>query len=319
MSLRRLGVLAVVLVLLVGTACAQGIEERTLDFGAGDMWTGNAICYGPHRDGQRPGGASPTDAQLAEDLALMQEHWQVIRIFGSSGFAEPLLQIIRDQDSPVRLVLGIWIGNESPEGNRREIEAGIRLANEYPDIVMAVAVGNDTQVEWSGNRIPAEELIAAIREVRAAVEQPVTTPDDYDYWVSPESRPVADEVDFVFVHVHPLWNGQPLEDGLTWLEGALDRIRSIHPGRPLVIGETGWPTNMHPEGHRGELIRGETGEAEQKRFYLQVRAWAAKHEVPTFWFEAFDENWKGGPHPEDAEKHWGLYRADRTPKAALDR
>ena len=35
-------------------------------------------------------------------------------------------------------------------------------------------------------------------------------------------------------------------------------------------------------------------------------------------FEAFDENWKGGDHPAEVEKHWGLFRADRTPKAAMD-
>ena len=36
-----------------------------------------------------------------------------------------------------------------------------------------------------------------------------------------------------------------------------------------------------------------------------------------FTFEAFDENWKGGPEPDDAEKHWGFFRADRTPKPAV--
>jgi exo-beta-1,3-glucanase (GH17 family) len=39
--------------------------------------------------------------------------------------------------------------------------------------------------------------------------------------------------------------------------------------------------------------------------------------VTTFVFEAFDENWKGGADPADVEKHWGLFHADRTPKAAL--
>ena len=35
-------------------------------------------------------------------------------------------------------------------------------------------------------------------------------------------------------------------------------------------------------------------------------------------FEAFDENWKGGPSPEETEKHWGLFRADRTPKLVVE-
>jgi exo-beta-1,3-glucanase (GH17 family) len=305
-------------VLLAGAGCDTGIEERPLDFGSGEAWTGNGICYGPHRDGQRPGGEAPTDAQIAEDLAIMQEHWQVIRIFGASGFAERFLGMIHEQDSPVRVVLGIWIGPENPEDNRREIETGIRLANAFEDIVMAVAVANETQVDWSPNPIPVEELIAGIREVRAAVTQPVTTPDAHDYWNQPESRRVADEVDFLFVHAHPLWNGQQIEDGLGWLQAALDGIREIHPGRSVVVGETGWATSMHPDGDRAGFIKGKPGEPEQKIFYGQVRAWAAETEMPTFWFEAFDENWKGGPHPDEVEKHWGLYRADRTPKAVFN-
>ena len=42
--------------------------------------TGPAVCYGPHRDGQRPGGVDPSVAEMREDLALMAEHWKMIRI-----------------------------------------------------------------------------------------------------------------------------------------------------------------------------------------------------------------------------------------------
>jgi exo-beta-1,3-glucanase (GH17 family) len=45
--------------------------------------------------------------------------------------------------------------------------------------------------------------------------------------------------------------------------------------------------------------------------------WAEKEQVLVFYFEAFDENWKGSNDPLEPEKHWGLYRADRTPKLAL--
>ena len=41
-----------------------------------------------------------------------------------------------------------------------------------------------------------------------------------------------------------------------------------------------------------------------------------RERIVSTWFEAFDENWKGGPHPDEVEKHWGLFRADRTPKQA---
>ena len=74
---------------------------------------------------------------------------------------------------------------------------------------------------------------------------------------------------------------------------------------------------VHDEGEQARLIKGAAGEAEQAQFYEALRHWAADRRQATFWFEAFDENWKGGPHPDEVEKHWGLFRADRTPKAAV--
>ena len=40
--------------------------------------------------------------------------------------------------------------------------------------------------------------------------------------------------------------------------------------------------------------------------------------ITTFFFEAFDEDWKGSPSkPLGAEKHWGLFTIDRKPKLAM--
>jgi len=33
-----------------------------------------------------------------------------------------------------------------------------------------------------------------------------------------------------------------------------------------------------------------------------------------FFFEAFDEPWKGSKDPDEPEKHWGIYYENRTPK-----
>ena len=42
--------------------------------------------------------------------------------------------------------------------------------------------------------------------------------------------------------------------------------------------------------------------------------------ITTFFFEAFDEDWKGNPdNPLVAEKHWGLYKINRTPKLVMSK
>lgn len=291
-----------------------------------------AICYGPHRDGQRPGGPSPTADQLREDLHLMQRHWPLLRTYGASEFGATLLEAIRADELDMKVMLGAWIADESlrdadgaavaPDtaaiaANRREVDAAIALANAYPDVVVAVCVGNETQVSWSPYPCPLDLLIGYVREVRQAVSAPVTASDDYLYWLEPASRELAAEIDFVTTHAHPLWNGQQLADALPWLRETVAAVDAAHPDHPVVIGETGWATSVATSGEQARLIEGAVGAAEQATFYRDLQAWAHRTGMLTFVFEAFDEAWKGGDDPIEVEKHWGLFHSDRTPKAVL--
>jgi exo-beta-1,3-glucanase (GH17 family) len=45
--------------------------------------------------------------------------------------------------------------------------------------------------------------------------------------------------------------------------------------------------------------------------------WSEEEKVLTFLFEAFDEPWKGSNDPFEPEKHWGVFKEDRTPKIAM--
>ena len=319
-----------------GTAGAYARESpfvaRPLHLFLGKRWVGNAIAYGPHRDGQRPGGPSPTREQIREDLHRIARHWGMIRLYGSVGSAETILEVIHEDRLELGLLLGIWIDAEDrrdstgaivdtlPEAraaNRREIESAVRLAAAYPGIVLALSVGNETQIFWSSHRVPEALLIGYVREMRARTRVPVTTGDDYNYWNKPASQPVAAELDFVMMHAHPLWNGLQVAGALDWTKQICADVQAAHPGKPIVLGETGWATQKHNEGEQATLIKGEPGEEPQKVFFEQLSAWVDESRVPTFWFEAFDENWKGGAPPDEVEKHWGLYRADRTPKKAM--
>lgn len=307
-------------------------DPRAFDPARDDTTLLHAICYGPHRDGQRPGGPSPTSAQISEDLRLMRPHWRLIRLYGSSEFGGRVLEAIRAAGLDMKVMLGVWVAPEKVRdehgavidtdaeavaANQREVEAAISLANAYPGVVVAVCVGNETQVLWSGHRLPLDDLVYAIRAVRAQVAVPVTTADDYQYWIKAESRVLAREIDFVTLHAHPLWNGQHLDEALPWLNKQVAAVQSVHPTSALVIGETGWATDKSGEGEQARLMMGTTGEAEQAAFYQAARDWVSRANIVTFYFEAFDENWKGSANPHDAEKHWGFLRADRTPKLAL--
>ena len=262
-------------------------------------WIGNAIAYGPYRDGQSPGGVQPSRDQIAEDLQLMAHHWNLIRLYGALGPAETVLSVIREERLPVRVMLGAWIGTEdrrdstgavietlsgARESNRREVDSAVRLANEYRDIVVAISAGNETQVNWSDHRIPAEMLIRFIQDIRSRTRVPVTTADDYNFWNKPESHVVADEIDFIVMHAHPLWNGKQLDEALGWTTATWATIRASHPTHTVVLGETGWATRRHDEGEQARLIKGAAGEAEQKIFHQAVTHWARETRTTTFFF-----------------------------------
>jgi exo-beta-1,3-glucanase (GH17 family) len=295
----------------------------------GEEWIGNAVAYGPFRDGQTPGGEGPTDEQIIEDLHLMAKHWNLIRMYGSE-WAGPVLRLIREEKLPIRVMVGAWLRTEvskGPDGvdvidadavaaNVRQVNGAIRVAREYPELVAGISIGNEIRVFWSDHKVQPQRLIGYLRAVRAETEAPVTVADDFNFWNKPESQEVAKELDFIVLHIHALWAGCSIEDAMPWTERIYKEICDAHPKKTVVIGEAGWATKKHTEGEQAKLIKGQPGEKNQAQYWTALRAWAEKNKVTTFWFEAFDENWKGGPHPDEVEKHWGVFKTDRTPKLA---
>jgi exo-beta-1,3-glucanase (GH17 family) len=98
----------------------------------------------------------------------------------------------------------------------------------------------------------------------------------------------------------------------------------MHPNKLVIIGETGWATKYNPDkkgpGEQGSLVKGEVSLKAQEIFLSQMHQWINKNKVTTFWFEAFDEPWKGGgaqSGPNEIEKNWGLFYENRTPKPSF--
>ena len=59
-------------------------------------------------------------------------------------------------------------------------------------------------------------------------------------------------------------------------------------------------------------------EAKQQRYFRELFAWTDMMNITTFFFAAFDEDWKGNPgDPLGAEKHWGIFTGDRQPKQVM--
>jgi exo-beta-1,3-glucanase (GH17 family) len=277
----------------------------------------DGISYGPFREAQRPGGPNPTVEQIREDLALLAPRFGMVRVYSSREPTETILAVLAETGLPLQVMVGAWVAHDDAEGNAAEVAEAIRLANAYPEQVLAVSVGNESQVAWSAHRSDRGALIEALRTVRGAIQQPVTTADDYNFWNKPEAQEVAAEVDFLCLHAYAMWNQQPLDDAVAWTATTYGSIRALHPDLPIAMCESGWATELNPEGDEVQYVKAPAGEAEQARFYAEYTTWARDEGVPYFYFEAFDEPWKGSEDPREIEKHWGLYEVDRTPKAVL--
>jgi len=287
------------------------------------------ISYGCYREGQAPHVKGPSEAEILEDLTIISQYWNLIRVYGSDDDSERVLKVIKDNDIPVKLMLGIWLANETADTarkilNQAEVTRSIQLANDFPDEVVGINVGNESQVYWSAHKMESKNLIKYIRQVRAHTSVPIATADDYNFWNKPEAQQIAAELDYFVLHAYATWNGQVLEHAVQWTDSVYQDIAARYPDMNIVLGEMGWPTEYNPDnkgpGAEGTLFKGEISLEAQEEFLVGINQWIDKRQVTTFLFEAFDEPWKGGGEhtpPNVAEKHWGVFYENRTPKPSF--
>ena len=297
-----------------------------------------ALAYSGYREGQHPdrgsGAVNPSDAEILEDLEILVEHgFGLIRLYDTGENSVRTLELIREHDIPMKVLLGIWLRAEisnhencpwldepiadeqlaaNKVENAAEVERGIALAKEYPDTVVAVNVGNEALVIWNDHMVPLDDVIAYVRQVRTAIEQPVTVADNYEWWIE-DGAPLAAEVDFLGIHTYPAWEEKSIDEALAYTIDNMQRVQAALPGKPMAILEAGWATTAIEFGDRAS-------EATQERYYNEINDWATAANVTVFFFEAFDEPWKGDPNnPNGAEKHWGIFFVDRSPKQVMRR
>ena len=312
---------------------AASYEQEQSDLLAGEVM---AMSYSGFREGQHPdrgnGAINPSRAEILEDLQILTAHnYKLIRLYDAGLNSRTTLELIREHNIPIKVLQGMWLEAEIsnhegcawcdepiPESelaentlrNVAEVKRGIELAGEFDDVIVAVNVGNEALVSWNDHMVPLENVIAYVRQVKAAIEQPVTVADNYVWWIE-DGAPLAAEVDFIGVHTYAAWEDKSIDEALAYTIENIEGVHAALPDKPIAILEAGWATVAIEFGDRAS-------EANQARYYRELYDWAAETNTTVFFFEAFDEPWKGNPAaPLGAEKHWGVFNVDRTPKQVL--
>jgi exo-beta-1,3-glucanase (GH17 family) len=292
-----------------------------------------AICYSGFRDGQQPGGITPTYEEVKEDLLLLQPHWKYLRLYDCDEHALTVIKVIEREKLDLKLMLGAYIVAEMnnhacPWGggiyeekqlelnkfsNEQKIQRLIDWSNKYPDIIFTVSLGNEACVDWTDHFVPVDRVVSFAIKVKQHISQPITFCENYVPWLN-YLKPLAEVIDFISIHTYPVWEYKHIHEAVEYTIANYETVAKQYPGIPVVITEAGWATNSHGIGIHSEHVN----EENQKIYYDDLMEWTEKNKVLTFFFEAFDEQWKGSTDPMEPEKHWGLFRSDRTPKLVFN-
>ena len=100
-----------------------------------EKWIGQAVSYGPYRLGQAPGAVGPSEEEILEDLNIIKDYWNLIRVYNSDNDTEKILRVIKDNDLPIKVMLGVWLSNEkkvpgTKEANIKNVLRCIELTND---------------------------------------------------------------------------------------------------------------------------------------------------------------------------------------------
>jgi exo-beta-1,3-glucanase (GH17 family) len=147
--------------------------------------------------------------------------------------------------------------------------------------------------------------------VKTHATQPVTFCENFLPWLT-KLAPLVEVVDFISIHTYPVWEYKGIDQAMDYTRQNYCDVANAYPHKSVVITEAGWTTASNGRGiepHNANLEL-------QEQYLRDLLKWSRDEDVLCFVFEAFDENWKGSDDALEPEKHWGIYRVDRSPKPA---
>jgi exo-beta-1,3-glucanase (GH17 family) len=256
------------------------------------------VSYAPFRGTQSP--LTPPimieTAQIEEDLARLSQVTDCVRTYAIEFGLDRIAEVAKRHG--MKVIQGIWLSGNA-EKNKVEIDTAIRLAQQYPDVIRALIVGNEVLLR---GEMTAQNLAATIRDVKSRANVPVTYADVWEFWL--RYRDVYEAVDFVTIHILPYWEDFPIsaKDSVSHIDEIRKKVAAAFPNKEILIGETGFPSAgrmragaLPSPSNQAYVIQGTIALSKRDNFRINV-------------IEAFDQPWKrqlegtvGG--------HWGLFDA----------
>ena len=265
------------------------------------------VSYVPYQNGEDPlvEGTRVNPVEIDRDLELLSKYSNCVRTYSIKDGIESVLTSARKYR--LKVLEGLWLSSD-PEKNRVQIATTIRLANQFPDVVAAIVVGNEVLLR---GEMTATDLVSTIHEVKSQVPEPVTYADVWEFWL--RYPDVASAVDFVTIHILPYWEDFPIPaaNAAAHVESIHRRIATAFPNKEILIGEFGWPS----AGRMREGAR--PSPSNQARAIEETLALAQRDNFRVNVVEAFNQPWKRWLEGSVGGE-WGIFsRATGLPKFNL--
>lgn len=250
----------------------------------------HGLCFSPYIDDQAP-GANISAQQIQQRLSVIANSCQWIRSFSCTEGHQQIPEIAKQQG--LKTLVGIWLDDDL-ENNEIEINNAIMLAKSgHVDIL---AVGNEVLLRED---LTPSQLLQYINRIKQQLPDiPIGYVDAYYLF---ELHPdISAACDVILANCYPFWESCPAEYALLYMKDMYQRTLAIAQGKPVIITETGWPSQGTAEHDAIPSYENAI------TYFIETYLWAQQHNIAVFYFSAFDENWKVSDEG-DVGAFWGLW------------